>query len=74
MSTRTPPKQRGMKGNREEGLHAWVYYRHDIQQHKNNTLRRVPQMGQNLSSTAKHGKDEENRTNSLVTIASPISE
>lgn len=46
-----------MKGNREERLHARVYYRHDIQQHKNNTLQRVPLVGQNLFFTAKHGKD-----------------
>lgn len=47
----------GMRGNREEKQYAWVYYRHGIQQHKYNTFHRVPQMRQNLSTTAEHRKD-----------------
>lgn len=43
---------------KEQRLHAWVYYRHDIQQHKNNTHHGVPQLGQNLFFTAKPGKDK----------------
>lgn len=33
-------------------------FRHDIQQHKNNTHHRIPQLGQNLFFTAKPGKDK----------------
>ena len=44
-----------------ERLHAWVYYRHDIQQHKNNTLHTVPQMGQNIFSLLSLEKTEWNK-------------
>lgn len=56
MSTRIPPKKEGMRGNREERLHAWVYYRHDTQQHKNNTLHRVPKWGNTYLPLLNTGK------------------